>query len=665
MLARDDANLTEATLPRSRPIAAFSVFDLLAVVRRRLWMVTVCVLTMLVLSSIYLVLQKAVYRSTVEILMDPQGLQVVGKDILPTDTSASLDFASVDSQMLIIASTGVLSEVINTLKLEQDPFFAGRNVASATAASGNSDALISNRFVRVLDNLRNNTVVHRADPSLVFQITVTHSDPIRAAEIANTIATVYLRQNRDARLTAARRANESLVAQATDLRGQFERAEHAVEQFRAENGLITTGTAGLIVNQRLQDLTSQISAATAQLSSLSARRDLARNINKAMVEAGGIPEAVASPTVAALRAQYARAAQTQAELERTLGPNHPSVQQNQSERAAIDRLIDAELSRIRDSIDIEYARARDSLAALQARSQDITQTQLASNTAEIRARELQSDADAIQQVYNSVLNRSKELDLQQQIQTNNSRVISEAIPPARSSAPPKAIVLAAGCLFGLALGIALAYALELLTSDPVSQLRKISASLGTELIGVLTVPRRKFSLFGRKKVPEEAESGDGQALLPAAQALSVHLGKWLPATVLIIESGVAANGSRVAKALGVAIADLGEEALVCSASDMSTMFRIRPSLRTGINAADDDDDVLEEGDPRIGKEYILIDGGASDSERTLSATYAYVDAVIVVATVGRGARNDLRELMASLGSLLPHMIGVVGVIDAS
>ncbi len=669
----------EAAVSARRPLASVDVMELVSVVLRRYKIVIGVALAFLVLAAVYIQHQHPVYRSTVEILVDPQGLQVVGRDILPTDTSASIDFANVDSQPLIIASTNVLAQVIRELDLEHDPFFAGSMATWPDDAAG----AVSPRFVHVLDMLRANVMVRRADPSLVFQITVTHDSPDRAALVANRISEVYLAQSLEARLAAARRANDSLVGQATSLRAQFEQAQHKVEQFRADNGLVTTGVAGLVVNQRLQDLTTRITAAAAEVSQLQARRDQVRGLDLATVEAGGIPEAVSSPTITALRTQYGRIIQQQADLARALGPRHPTLQQSDSERVAVAKLIDAEVVRIKQAIEADFARAKANLAALQAQEQAITATQATSNTADIRARELQADADAIQQVYNAVLNRTKELDLQEQIQTNNSRVISPAMPPNKAAAPPKAIVLAAGTLFGAVIGVALAFAVDFLASDPVGKLRAISASLGTELIGVLDSRRRRWLKRGGKTsaAPDDPDAADREHLMPAAQALAIQLADQLPATILLIEAGRVLNGPRAARGLAGALADLGEETMLCSAHDMSSMLRVERSAPLEEQAAQKEAreqllgtrvarDRFGAGAPRGGRaerfegqEFILIDGGSSRDARTLAASYGYVDAVIVVATTGRSSSDDIRDLIASLGPLAQVAIGVVGIVD--
>ena len=63
------------------------------------------------------------------------------------------------------------------------------------------------------------------------------------------------------------------------------------------------------------------------------------------------------------------------------------------------------------------------------------------------------------------LQRAKELEQQKRIETNNSRMLSEAVAPAVATKPPAAVVLAAALLFGACAGLGIAYLLEWLPSS--------------------------------------------------------------------------------------------------------------------------------------------------------------------------------------------------------
>lgn len=79
--------------------------ELIALVRRRIRLIAGTVVSTLCVVVVYLVLLSPSYQSTVEIFVDPQALQIAGRGITRTDTSASIDLAGIDSQPQIFTST--------------------------------------------------------------------------------------------------------------------------------------------------------------------------------------------------------------------------------------------------------------------------------------------------------------------------------------------------------------------------------------------------------------------------------------------------------------------------------------------------------------------------------------------------------------------------------
>ena len=121
------------------------------------------------------------------------------------------------------------------------------------------------------------------DTSLVFQITVSHPIGAQAARIANAVAAAYFTLNSLDRTEAVRRASATLLEQSAQLREELIKAEAAVERFKAQAGLISTGESGLIVSQQLRDLYTQISVYEANLPRLAARRKELESLSAAQV----------------------------------------------------------------------------------------------------------------------------------------------------------------------------------------------------------------------------------------------------------------------------------------------------------------------------------------------------------------------------------------------
>lgn len=614
-LEAGEANVAAAP---ARPAMAFSLSELLRLLRLRRKLVLVSIAICMALAFGYAVTRPPVYRATAELLVDPTALQVVGKDIVRTDTSASIDFANVDSQALVMMSTGVLKQVIDDLKLVDDPAFAGAPGLMARVLGKVMQPSLEERAAATLDSLRRAIVIQRVDASLVFRITVSHPNAQKAAEIANTLAQAYLQQGIEGRRGSVERANASLIGQISGLRAQLDEAERAADDFRSQNGLVSTGESGLIVTQQLRDLYSQIGQATAEMARQQARREqLGRAGSNAVALAETLPEAANSSSLTSLKGQLAQTSREIASLGGTLAPQHPRMIELRSELAETRRLMTAELGRIRASAQEGYRQAEANLANLQKRAKELTRTQEVSSAAQIRLRQLQGEADATRVVYNASLQRAKELDQQKKIETNNSRLLSEAVAPTFASKPPLALVLGAALMFGACAGLGIAYLLELLPADrkllpirptpsglPAPQPQQAAGPKPSGLkISRFKISRPKF-LWPRSSdhddapaappaaawTPSSAAAALGidtavtlpelpterrLALRPVADALEQRFGQRLPATITVTGSLSTPALDAVADLLAQELALRGESVLIYQGDVGSRHLSIR------------------------------------------------------------------------------------------
>jgi succinoglycan biosynthesis transport protein ExoP len=536
------------------PISAFSVTELLSLLKRRRAIVIAGACVTLLFALAYLAVQTPIYRATAELLVDPQALQIVGRDIVRSDSSASIDFANVDSQALVMTSSGVLRQVISDLDLEQDsaltpqPGFLARRFGKLLMPTPQQ------RLAQTMDALRRAIVIQRVENSLVFRIIVSHPDAEKSADIANALARAYFRQGNDGRRGAVERANESLIGQIAGLRTQLNDAEAAVQTFRIKNNLVSTGETGLVVTQQLRDLYTQISQASAELARQTARRDGVANLRENSLLSDAIPEALTSSSITSLRTQYAQTAREAASMAQTLMPQHPRLIEIRAELAETRKLLAAELGRVRSSVQQAYRQAEANLANLQKRASELTRSQESSGVAEIRLRQLESEAEAIRAVYNASLTRARELDQQKKIETSNSRLLSEAVAPAVASKPPAIIVLAAALLFGACAGLGIAYLLELLPAKTVRPPSPGALTLeqAGEILGVANVARFP------KDVAQRAAALDATARL-----LQTEFGQRLPASILIGGPLDDATQNDIAQNLAQALAAIGESVLIC------------------------------------------------------------------------------------------------------
>jgi hypothetical protein len=422
----------------------------------------------------------------------------------------------------------------------------------------------------------------------------------------------------------------TLLDQSAHLRDDLVKAEAAVEHFKAEAGLVSTGETGLIVSQQLRDLYKQISLAEANLTRLAARRNELAKLSAAQVagelpaQNGATPEAIESPVIAALRAQYAGIAQNVAQLERTLGDQHPDLANAREQRRAVLLQIQNELTRIARSSDEEYRRAQEGLEGLRKRAETLIRSQATSNEAEIKLRGLESEASAIRSVYDASLGRVKELQQQQQFDTSNSRVISEALEPLKPFGVPKALVLLAGTLFGTMLGLGLAFLLELL-SGVLPSVAAIQEVVPVPVVAELSNIRRNGA----------RSAGDRTKLVRLAQDLRVRLGRKQPGVILIAGPS-AGDNVHIADEFGSVLAESGASVLRCSGGlgeRAITSTRVAPNFRVKNG--------LLVNNP---EHFIVVDVTAVAGLEIAECA----DAVLVVVEPGRVTTGELNALFGVL-----------------
>src|SRR3984957_11017488 len=299
-----------------------------------------------------------------------------------------------------------------------------------------------------LEALNRHINVKKTDRSFIVDIDVWSRDPAKAAMLANALAQTYLTESRNSQATAARRATTDLSGRLIELKERLRKAENALAVYKAQNNFVGTQDT-LISDQQLSASNQRLAAARAATLDAQAKYDQILASRRAGTDNGAIPEALQSPTIANLRAQYAEARKRYAELAGELGPLHPSLRQMEKQVEDLRRTVNEEVDRFATSAKNDLTRARDYEASLN-KSLDAQKRQSVElSQAAVRLRELERDVEANRDVYQSFLKRSRETQEQESLNTSSARVIGDATVPQRRTFPPAVSLLA---MIGFMLG---------------------------------------------------------------------------------------------------------------------------------------------------------------------------------------------------------------------
>lgn len=388
------------------------------------------------------------YTATAQLYVDPRELQLVERELTPRSQDLSGLAMVVESQARLITSNSLLLQVIQDTGLDKDPEFGDGNAKGALASllrlfgielRSAGDAKLGQ--MAALENLLRHINVKKTDRTFIVDIDVWSNEPAKAAMLANAISRAYLAESRNSQANAARRATTDLSGRLKELQERLRNAENALATYKAQNNFVGTQDTA-ISDQQLSASNQRLAAARALTLDAQAKYDQIEASRRASSDAGAIPEALQSPTIANLRAQYAEARKRQAELTSELGPRHPALRQTEKQVEDLRRNINEEVERFAQSARNDLTRARDYESSLNKALEAQKRQSVQLSQASVRLRELEREVEASRDVYQSFLKRSRETEEQESLNTSSARVIGEATVPQRRTFPPAMSMIA-------------------------------------------------------------------------------------------------------------------------------------------------------------------------------------------------------------------------------
>jgi polysaccharide biosynthesis transport protein len=558
-----DSSTSRGSLHPGGEAVTIDLRRLLATLRQRAWLILLVSGLFVAAAIAFLALTPPRFVATAQIIVDPRGLQVLDKDINPRAQNPDAHVPLIESEMRVLKSTKVLDLLIDREGLERDPEFTGGRWSPVGALK----SLVTDLFgrerrapdlrVAVLNELDERVAVRRAERSFVIDITVMTRDPEKSARLANALVHAYMEESAAAQAESARRSGEALSSRLEELRGRVRDAEDRVEQFRAQNNIVST-SGRLVGEQQLTELNNQLGVARTRTAEARAKVEQIERLHRG--DAGAFTEAVQSQTVMALRAQFAEIKRRHADLATKLGERHPDMAAIERELRDAQAAISSEVARIARAARADFERAKASESALQASLDNLSRNAVSTSQAFVKLRELEREVEANRAVYQSALVRTRELKEQTLVDTTNVRHITVATPPLRASNPPAALVLPLALAVGLFAGGAAVFAGRIFDRKVRSR-DDLERAIGMPVLGRVPRPSAESPLASFEPATPEAKAF--RQLLDEIGAAS---GRTLPRSIGVVSVEPDSGSANVAFNLARAAAALGDRVLLIDAS---------------------------------------------------------------------------------------------------
>jgi polysaccharide biosynthesis transport protein len=426
------------------------------------------------------------YSASTSVIIEGQEPQVVEFDSVVG--GIALDPSAIGSQVEILQSRSLAARVVDELSLVDDPEFNVTLVEPEPSllekidprtwlpeawldavglAPEEPEVIVETPEEKaariraaVVDAYLNNLSVEAVNFTYVLTIGFTSQDPAKSALIANTTADLYILDQLEAKFDATKQANSWLSERLDTLREGVIAADNALAAYETEHAL-GAGERESLIEQQLNDANGQLMLARADRAAAEARLQQMRDL-VARSGPGSVGAVLESSMVEGLRTRLAEARRNLAELSTRYGDLHPEIINAKAEIADLQRTIDEEVDRVLQNLsnDVDIARARE--ASVKQTVESLKGQFNTEMSAQGGRLELEREAEASRQLYDTMLARFKELTQQEDIQQPDARIISTAVAPKYPSWPQKKIFLAGALIASLMIAIGVVAVIEML-----------------------------------------------------------------------------------------------------------------------------------------------------------------------------------------------------------
>jgi succinoglycan biosynthesis transport protein ExoP len=368
------------------------------------------------------------------------------------------------------------------------------------------------------------TTVHRLQSNLrvaqvpktdIIQISYSSLNPKLSADIVNRVIQDYIHRSYQTRFESTRAVSDFLSGTLEGLKQEVETSQEQMIDMQRRLGILGFDPAHNQISNSLDDLSRAAGAAKLARIIAEARYRVVSGMDPDSIESSiELTPGTAPAELNQLRGQLAGARASYAQMESSLGPNHP---QAKALKAQIDELIKeigAEQNRLLLQAKQNYVVARanedQTTAALESQKSDAykLRDQLVEYT--IRQREFEENRT----LYDSLKQRLRTASIQSGLESLEIDVVDPALPPANPVLRPQSTVIITALVFSLLGGIVIAFLMESLDTGlrSIAEIESI-----TELPSLAIIPRARRTSADQAGTLTTAQRNIGILTQPKSQ----------------------------------------------------------------------------------------------------------------------------------------------------
>lgn len=493
------------------PATTLDFGQIFGILRRRLWLILLCILAALIVAGVILARTTPLYTASAQLKLDQQ--EQINRSFRDLVTDFDMDSKVIAGEIAVIESARLLTRVVDTLGLDADPEFnpalrepsrldaavsavkgwvkslvelepqSAAPIPDSIAAAASRQAATLGEHGAVVGNLRSRISASQLGTAYIVNVAVTSEDPRKAAAIANTVVDAYLHEQLESKFATMRRVSNWLSGRMGDMRARLEESEAAVQAFMAREIGADGETVGLL-EQQISEMTTMLVAARSDHAEALARNEILRRFVEAS-GAGAAASILASPILEANRAQLLALRNEEARILDRFGGDSAKLKPLGREIEALQAENAVEVDRVLIESDDTVSVAAARIELLDRALRDLRERALDLGRRQLELRQLEREAESNQVIYEKFLATFKESRELLDLQTADAKVISYADVPSGKSSPRIKVSLILALAAGTFAGIGIAFLLEL-TNRGFRSVSELASRTGVPVFGSLS-----------------------------------------------------------------------------------------------------------------------------------------------------------------------------------
>lgn len=575
---------------------SFTLTDLLRIIAKHKWTLLLVIALCAGIAAVATLLRTPSYRATVVVQIDRSAARIVS---FKNDVDAGQEYVdertALSTQYELLRSRSLAERVIDELRLDQSQGKGGgaadagktddgeefeAESAAAGANGKNTLEIIRDKLAAGYAKLTKPAVssqevlgreaiigafsraltVEPVKGSRLVKVHVENTNPELAARIANATAQAYVAIGLERRFDASSYAKSFLEDQIKQTKARLEESERKLIEYARSKDILTLDEKTNVLSQTFTDYAAALSKVEQERIKAEANNEALKRNPDAVIQV------LENKTIQTYKEQKTKLETEYQQNLKIFKPDFPKMLQIRAQIAEIEERIKIEIASIAVSVQAQFDAASRQEALIRDKLGQTRKQVLVSQDRSIDLNLLKREVDTNRQIYDSLLQRLKEVGVAGGVGTNNVSIVDQAQAPLFPFKPKLSTNVAIGLAAGLFLGLCLVFLLEYL-DDSIKFPDEVERILGLALLGIIPLVKGKKDSGDSiaQEVYSDPRSGIAEAYRSVRTALQFSTSEGAPKRLVVTSSTKNEGKSTTSLALAISFAQMGRKVLLVDA----------------------------------------------------------------------------------------------------